>query len=259
MINIFQRSLLQQKRAKKKHLDKRLQMLLRRAKMIEDELLILQADESFYRVCIFGSARIKADSPQYIAVATLAERLSRRGIDILTGGGPGLMEAANLGAKRAHVVPKSTDADKSLITEPSVFKAGMSYGISIELPFEPTANHHLDIKRHHQKFSSRLDDFVRLSHSIIVTPGGIGTLLELFFCWQLVQVKHVPPRPILLLDRAYWEGIVDWLRNVTLERSLISASDFDSIIIIDNVDDACSTIFRHHELFLKAYKDGGGS
>jgi uncharacterized protein (TIGR00730 family) len=256
MINIFQRSSKQQRRAKKKHLDKRLQMLLRRAKMIEDELLKLQADESFYRVCIFGSARIKPDSPQYIEVAALAEKLSRRGIDILTGGGPGLMEAANLGARRAHVIPNNdhTGPLDAVSGEMNGLKAGMSYGISIELPFEPTPNHHLDIKRHHQKFSSRLDDFVRLSHSIIVTPGGIGTLLELFFCWQLVQVKHVPPRPILLLERDYWEGIVDWLRKVTLERELISANDFDSIIIVDSVDETCNTIFNHHDEFLKSFK-----
>lgn len=258
MINIFQRSLNQQRRAKKKHLDKRLQMLLRRAKMIEDEILKLQADESFYRVCIFGSARIKPDTAQYIEVATLAEKLSRRGIDILTGGGPGLMEAANLGAKRAHVAPQDKDtATHPVSVEANTLKAGMSYGISIELPFEPTPNHHLDIKRHHQKFSSRLDDFVRLSHSIIVTPGGIGTLLELFFCWQLVQVKHVPPRPILLLERYYWQGIVDWLRKVTLERELISPHDFDSIIIVDSVDEACNMIFSHHDDFLRSFRGDG--
>jgi hypothetical protein len=245
-----------QRKEKKKHLDKRLQMLYRRAKIIEDELLILQAEESFYRVCIFGSARIKADSLQYIEVAELAERLSRKGIDILTGGGPGLMEAANLGAKRAHnkmVLNAQTKQAGEHHAAP-LTKAGISFGLSIELPFEPKPNHHLDVKRHHQKFSSRLDDFVRLSHSIVVTPGGIGTLLELFFCWQLIQVEHVAERPIILLDRSYWNGIIQWLKEVPLARSLISDHDFNCLTIADSIEEVCDIIFNHHQQHLKDLK-----
>lgn len=219
------------RREKKKHLDKRLQMLFRRVKLIEDELLVLESMEDFYRVCIFGSARIKADTPQYDQVCELAEKLASKGIDILTGGGPGLMEAANLGAKKGARGAQG---------------AGKSFGISIELPFEPKPNSHLDIKRHHHKFSSRLDDFMRLSHAVIVTPGGVGTLLELFFCWQLVQVNHAATRPIILLDRSYWEGVHTWLQEVPLARGLISEKDFVPISIADSVDEACEKVFAHY-------------
>jgi uncharacterized protein (TIGR00730 family) len=220
------------RREKKRHLDKRLQMLFRRVKLIEDELLALESMDDFYRVCIFGSARIKADTPQYDQVRELAEKLASRGIDILTGGGPGLMEAANLGAKRGALAGETK---------------GKSFGISIELPFEPKPNSHLDIKRHHHKFSSRLDDFMRLSHAIVVTPGGVGTLLELFFCWQLVQVNHAITRPIILLERSYWDGIYTWLQDVPLARGLISENDFIPISIADSVDEACERIFAHYQ------------
>jgi hypothetical protein len=140
------------------------------------------------------------------------------------------MEAANLGAKRG-----AKEAER----------AGKSFGISIELPFEPEPNKHLDIKRHHHKFSSRLDDFMRLSHAIVVTPGGVGTLLELFFCWQLIQVNHAAYRPIVLLEADYWNGIVAWLKEVPLQRGLISAPDFSPFTIANTIDEACEVIFNH--------------
>ncbi len=150
--------------------------------MLEQQLRQLD-DNRFYRTCIFGSARIKPNTPIYDDVFKLARYLSWESIDVLTGGGPGLMEAANKGAQ----LGKQEKASKSL-----------SYGISIQLEFEPASNTHIDVKRHHHKFSSRLDDFMRLSHSIIVTPGGIGTTLELFFAWQLMQVRHIDERPVVL-------------------------------------------------------------
>ncbi len=142
------------------------------------------------------------------------------------------MEAANLGAKRGALAGETK---------------GKSFGISIELPFEPKPNSHLDIKRHHHKFSSRLDDFMRLSHAIVVTPGGVGPLLELFFCWQLVQVNHAITRPIILLERSYWDGIYTWLQDVPLARGLISENDFVPISIADSVDEACERIFAHYQ------------
>ncbi len=112
---------------------------------------------------------------------------------------------------------------------------------------------HLDVKRHHHKFSSRLDDFMRLSHSIIVTPGGIGTLLELFFSWQLIQVKHLSARPIVLLDEDYWTGLLDWMKNFPLARSLVSAKDFDNICIVDTPEQAIEIITKDHKEFLKQH------
>jgi len=165
--------------------------------------------------------------------------LAWEGIDILTGGGPGLMEAANKGAKLGQEEKQSKS---------------MSFGLSIELDFEPEPNHHLDVKRHHHKFSSRLDDFMRLSNSIVATPGGIGTLLELFFSWQLIQVKHLSPRPIVLMDKSFWSGVIDWMRDVVLARGLVSAKDFDVITIADTPEEVFQAISEHHQKFMLEHK-----
>jgi predicted Rossmann-fold nucleotide-binding protein len=125
----------------------------------------------------------------------------------------------------------------------------LSYGLSIQLEFEPEPNKHLDIKRHHHKFSSRLDDFIRLSNSVVCTPGGIGTLLEFFFVWQLIQVKHATPRPIVLLERKFWEGVLDWMRKEPLARGLLGEKDFSVIHVADTPEEAFDIISRHHQEF----------
>ena len=215
----------------RKHLDERLRLLHQRAMVIEDELRKLD-EGRFYRACIFGSARIKADTKQYNEVFELARYLAWEGIDVLTGGGPGLMEAANKGAKLGREEKKSQS---------------LSYGLSIQLEFEPEPNRHLDIKRHHHKFSSRLDDFMRLSHAVVCTPGGIGTLLEFFFVWQLIQVKHATPRPIVLLERAFWEGVLNWMKEVPLARGLVGEKDFGVIHIVDTPEVVFEIISKHHQ------------
>jgi len=218
---------------RRKHLDERLRLLHHRAMLIEEELRKLD-DDRFYRVCIFGSARIKPDSKDYNDVFNLARYLGWEGIDVLTGGGPGLMEAANKGA----MLGREEKNTKSL-----------SYGLSIQLEFEPEPNMHLDIKRHHHKFSSRLDDFIRLSHSVVCTPGGIGTLLEFYFVWQLIQVKHASPRPIVLLDKKYWSGLIEWMKAVPLERSLVGEKDFSFIHIVDTPEEVFEILSTHHKEF----------
>ena len=218
---------------RRKHLDERLRLLYQRAMLIEDELRKLD-ENRFYRVCIFGSARIKPETKQYTDVYELARYMSWEGIDVLTGGGPGLMEAANMGAR----LGREEKQTKSL-----------SYGLSIQLEFEPEPNKHLDIKRHHHKFSSRLDDFIRLSNSVVCTPGGIGTLLEFFFVWQLIQVKHATPRPIVLLEREFWEGVLDWMRKEPLARGLLGEKDFSVIHVADTQEEAFDIISRHHQEF----------
>lgn len=215
---------------RRKHLDERLRSLYQRAMVIERELVSL-ADPRFYRVCVFGSARLKEGAREYDEVVRLARILAGHGVDILTGGGPGLMEAANLGAQQGRKESQSKSR---------------SFGISIHLDFEPIPNPHLDIKRHHHKFSSRLDDFMRLSHSLVVTPGGIGTVLELFFAWQLIQVKHITSRPIVLLDKGYWTGLIEWVKTHTLARGLISPEDMDQISIVDTPEEAAEIIQRDH-------------
>ena len=218
---------------RRKHLDERLRLLYQRTMMIENELRLLDEDR-FYRVCIFGSARIKPESPAYTDVFALARYFGWEGIDVLTGGGPGLMEAANKGAR----LGREEKHTKSL-----------SYGLSIQLDFEPEPNRHLDIKRHHHKFSSRLDDFIRLSHSVVCTPGGIGTLLEFYFVWQLIQVKHCSPRPVVLLDKAYWSGLIAWMKQIPLERGLVGEKDFSFVHIVDTPEEVFEIISTHHREF----------
>jgi uncharacterized protein (TIGR00730 family) len=199
--------------------------------VIEEQLRKLD-EGRFYRVCIFGSARIKPETKQYSDVFEVARFLAWEGIDVLTGGGPGLMEAANKGARLGREEKKSQS---------------LSYGLSIQLEFEPEPNRHLDIKRHHHKFSSRLDDFIRLSHSVVCTPGGIGTLLEFFFVWQLIQVKHATPRPIVLLERKFWQGLLDWMREVPLARGLLGEKDFGVIYLADTPEEVFEIISKHHQ------------
>ena len=189
--------------------------------------LVMEMGQEFYRVSIFGSARILPNSPEYNTAFDLAYRLASEGCDIVTGGGPGLMEAANKGAKKAR--------GKSI----------RSIGLSIDLPFEVDANSHLDVKYHHRKFSSRLDEFMRISQAVVITPGGIGTVLELFFTWQLIQVGHTSKKPILLLGKDMWQGLIDWMIDQPLQRSLLSKEDIESVKIVDSVDEVLDYLKIH--------------
>jgi uncharacterized protein (TIGR00730 family) len=179
--------------------------------------LLTEMETDFYRVCIFGSARIGSSSEIYKQVEELAEALATNGVDVVTGGGPGLMEAANKGAKKGS-------------------QGALSIGLPIQLPFESDANSHLDVKSLHKRFSSRLDEFMRISHAVVVVPGGIGTLLELFYTWQLIQVNHIKPRPFLLFAQDdSWATLVDWLRRYPLANKLMSPIDLDVIHVVSSV------------------------
>lgn len=215
----------------RQHLNERLTALHHRAMLIEQELVELDANR-FYRACIFGSARIKPDTRAYNEVFTLARMLAWHGIDVLTGGGPGLMEAANHGAKLGQEEKQS----KSI-----------SIGLSIQLDTEARANSHLDVNHHHFRFSSRLDEFMRLSHAIVATPGGVGTLLELVFSWQLVQRHHLSPRPIILLGREFWTGFIDWMKAMPTKLDYMEVEDFDFIHIVDSPEDAFEIISAHQK------------
>lgn len=182
--------------------------------------LLMEMETEFYRVCIFGSARIGPASPIYQTVENLAEALAVLGVDIVTGGGPGLMEAANKGAKKGST-------------------GSWSIGLPIDLPFETDANSHLDVKSQHRRFSSRLDEFMRISHAVVIVPGGIGTLLEFFYTWQLIQVEHIKPRPILLLSSdEIWDSFLRWCKDWPLKQQLMSQSDFDRVQLVGSVEDA---------------------
>ncbi len=187
---------------------------------------------SHYRVTIFGSARIKQGDPRWALVYSIAKLLAEEGIDIVTGGGPGLMEAASAGH---HVGRKE--------------KGLQSIGLRIALPFEEKESFHLDIKQEFTRFSDRLDKFMELSHAVIVAPGGIGTMLELFYAWQLVQVRHVQGVPIILLGER-WRELIAWLRRELLDEQLMDERDFDYIYLATTCDEALELIRRFRDCWM---------
>ncbi len=220
------------KKARRRRLTERLETLRERLGLIEAELTSYTND--FFRVCIFGSARIKPEDEIYKVTKQLAFALGQQGIDVLTGGGQGLMEAANIGVREG----KKASGSRS-----------KSFGITIELNKFEQPSEHLDVKHHHKKFSSRLDDFMRLSNAIIVVPGGIGTVLELFFSWQLLQVGHMSERPIVLYNRTFWEGIIEWMKEIQITAGLVSPGDLRWIHLVDTAEQAVEIITAEHAKF----------
>jgi uncharacterized protein (TIGR00730 family) len=194
-----------------------------------------------YRVSIFGSSRIRRGDPIYEEVQSLSFELAKMGIDIVTGGGPGLMEAANSGASEGQ---RESHA--------------RSFGLAIHLPTEEAANPFVDKVFRHRTFFSRLHHFVRLSSAFIVMPGGIGTALELFMVWQLLQVKHMKEHPLILVG-TMWPGLIDWLRGTMLERGLISLSDFDVVKVVGSSDEAIPIIRESHERWLQEERAHGNA
>ncbi len=184
-----------------------------------------------YRVSIFGSSRIRRGDPIYEEVKKLSADLARMGIDIVTGGGPGLMEAANAGA-----------------VEGQIESHARSFGLAIHLPNEEGANAFVDKVFRHRTFFSRLHHFVRLSSAFIVMPGGIGTALELFMVWQLLQVKHMKEHPLILVG-TMWPGLIDWIRATMVERGLVSPADLDTVIIVPSSSEAIPIIAASFEQF----------
>ncbi len=223
------------KKVRRRRLTERLSALQDRTRVLELELANYTSD--FYRTCIFGSARIRPDDDMYKLTLRIGELLGELGVDVLTGGGPGLMEAANKGVLSG----KKNSGTKS-----------KSFGITIELnKFEEEPSEHLDIKHHHRRFSSRLDAFMRLSNSVIIVPGGIGTLLELFFTWQLIQVGHMPNRPLILVGSEYWKGLMQWMETMVAKEKLISPGDLEFISIVDTPEEAMELIKTDYENFQK--------
>ena len=188
-----------------------------------------------YRVTIFGSARTRPGHFVYSEVKRFARALSEMGCDIVTGGGPGLMQAANEGAKEA------------------VGRIGQqSLGIRVELPFEQTANPFVDEQFEHQTFFTRLHHFVLASDAFVVVPGGIGTALELFMVWQLIQVGHLRDVPLIVAGPGYKE-LVGWCRRWMLSEDLELASENDLAIpqCVEGADQAIALLREHHARWLQ--------
>ena len=184
-----------------------------------------------YRASIFGSSRIRRGDPIYEEVKKLSYELARMGIDIVTGGGPGLMEAANSGA-----------------VEGQIESHARSFGLAIHLPTEEQANPFVDKVFRHRTFFSRLHHFVRLSSAFVVFPGGIGTALELFMVWQLLQVKHMKEHPLILVGDM-WNGLLDWIRATMLQKGLVSAPDLDVVSVVPNSEAAIPILAASFEQF----------
>ncbi len=184
-----------------------------------------------YRVSVFGSSRIQRGDPIYEEVKKLSFELAKMGVDIVTGGGPGLMEAANAGAMEGQVDSRSR-----------------SFGLAIHLPTEEAANPFVNKVFRHRTFFSRLHHFIRLSSAFIVFPGGIGTALELFMVWQLLQVKHVRGHPLVLVG-TMWDGLIAWIQQTMVERGLVSPQDMDTVSVVGSSAEAIPIIQASYERF----------
>ncbi len=195
--------------------------------------------ENHFRVSIFGSARIKPEDQAYQDVFALAKEIGFHGFDIVTGGGPGIMEAANAG----HEAGQKTNGNGS-----------HSIGLTIRLPFENEGNKHLDVKKHFDKFSNRLDTFMALSQAVVVAPGGIGTCLELFYSWQLTQVKHICNIPIIVYGDM-WAELIQWVKNYPLKQGYVSPHDMDNVLVAKNHEHVMKKILQLHEIYEKEGED----
>jgi uncharacterized protein (TIGR00730 family) len=189
-----------------------------------------------YRVTIFGSARLRVGTPAYEGVRQLAAELTRMGCDIITGGGPGLMQAANEGAA-------SVESGAP----------GRSVGIRVELPFEQDVNPFVGSVYEHPTFFSRLHHFMIVSDAFVVVPGGIGTLLEMSMVWQLLQVRKLYNTPFVLVGEM-WAELIDWGRRSMLRDGLEVASpgDFGIPHCVRGIDETVSLIRANREEWLKS-------
>ncbi len=179
-----------------------------------------------YRVTIFGSARIQPDHWVYAEVKRMTAALADMGCDIVTGGGPGLMQAANEGARLANAPERV-----------------QSVGIRVELPFEQEVNPYVEQAYEHQSFFSRLHHFVLISDAFVVVPGGIGTVLESMMIWQLLQVRHMRDTPLIFAG-PMWADLVEWARNYMLRPTFELANPEDMAIpqCVDGADAAIALI-----------------
>ena len=175
-------------------------------------------------VSIFGSARVGRRNRYYGAARRLAAALVKEGFAIITGGGPGIMEAANRGAKEA---------------------GGLSIGCNIELPFEQGLNEYVDLGMEFRYFFVRKMMFVKYAEGFVIFPGGFGTLDELFESLTLIQTGKVEHFPVVLYGKDYWDGMMQWIRDKPLYEEKVSPEDLDLLTITSDIDEACDAITKH--------------
>ena len=177
-------------------------------------------------VSVFGSARLGADDPAYEIAEQVGRELALAGFAVITGGGPGLMEAANKGALEA---------------------GGTSVGLGIELPFETGLNQYVDLGINFRYFFARKTMFVKYARGFIVLPGGLGTLDELFEAMTLVQTGKITSFPIVLIGRDYWRGLISWMRASLVTRGAVGEADVARILVTDDVAAAVDFVARGGE------------
>jgi uncharacterized protein (TIGR00730 family) len=177
-------------------------------------------------VAVFGSARTRPSDPAYAMGVEVGRKLAEAGFAVITGGGPGAMEAANRGAYEAR---------------------GTSVGLGIELPFETGLNEFVDLGINFRYFFARKVMFLKYSHGFIVLPGGFGTLDELFEAVTLAQTRKVTEFPVVLMGISYWQGLIDWLRDTVLDGGKIGQEDLDRLILTDDPAEAVAAITTYDE------------
>lgn len=177
-------------------------------------------------VSIFGSARTAPEHPYYQLTERIARLLSDAGFTVISGGGPGIMEAANKGA---------------------FYGKSPSVGLNIQLPMEQSANPYQDISQTFRHFFARKFMFVKFAAAYVVMPGGFGTLDELLEAMTLIQTKKSQKIPIILVHRPFWQGLIDWMRAHLVSEGMIDAADLDLIQIIEEPEQIVGAIFKHYE------------
>ena len=179
-------------------------------------------------VSIFGSARLPPESPYYQLAVDVARHISGKGFAVITGGGPGIMEAANKGTQEVK---------------------GNSCGLAIDLPFETEPNAYIDPKYRltFRYFFIRKVMFIRYAQGYVFLPGGFGTLDELFEAMTLIQTKKIKTFPIYLMGKTYWEGMLQWIKETMIKEGCISAEDFNMFIVTDDPEEVANGIERHYQ------------
>jgi uncharacterized protein (TIGR00730 family) len=177
-------------------------------------------------VTLLGSARVSEDHPAYVAARAVGRQFAERGWTVITGGGPGVMEAANRGAKDG---------------------GGLSVGFNIELPHEQESNAYLDISYTFKHFYARKVCFMKPSQGFVIFPGGFGTLDELSEALTLIQTGKVMHFPVVLFDSAYWAELLDWLRTWSLAEGMVSAGDLDLFHVTDDLREAVEVVVDCYE------------
>lgn len=177
-------------------------------------------------VSIFGSARVKPGNPHYQQAVAVAEALSKAGYGIITGGGPGIMEAANRGARRG---------------------TGRSIGLNIKLPYEQTANEYADTIIHFNYFFARKVMFVKYACGFVGLPGGFGTLDEIFEALTLKQTQKIHEFPVILFGSQFWGGLVAWLESQPLTERMVSKRDLQMFHVTDDIDEVVEIVNRNQQ------------